>query len=113
MRKRRTRSPATLTDIAFLLLLFFLILAVETPNYPLPEAQQPHDITHQDLPTLEVKGTTVLLGSNPIEIKDIAYQDHYILKTSKETPYGIIHPIINHLTEMGVVTLSLLVQENT
>lgn len=111
MRKKRPSPPAALTDIAFLLLLFFLILAIEAPHYTLPKAQQAEVIDASLIPTIELIGTTLLLDDNMIALEEIPYQKQYILKTGQDTPYGLIQPLMDHLTELGVEKLSCLVEE--
>lgn len=111
MRKKRPSPPAALTDIAFLLLLFFLILAIEAPQYALPKATQVEIIDTSSIPTIELIGATLLLDDTIIELDDIPYQTHYILKTAQDTPYRLIQPIIDYLSELGVEKLSCLVEE--
>lgn len=111
MRKKRPSPPAALTDIAFLLLLFFLILAIEAPQYTLPKAQQVEIVDTSSIPTIEILDSTLLLDNTTIALEDIPYQKQYILKTGQDTPYRLIQPIMDHLTELGVEKLSCLVEE--
>lgn len=112
MRKKRSKSSAALTDIAFLLLLFFMILAIESSHHAYPADQQSLIIDVDSLPALELRHSILTLDNKVIELNDIPYQEQYILKASEDTPYRLIHPIIDHLIELGVDTLSCLTVES-
>lgn len=111
MRKKRKSPQAALTDIAFLLLLFFFILAIEAPQYALAKAQQVEVIDPSSIPIIELLESSLLLDHKPIQLAEIPYQKQYILKTAQDTPYKDIQPIIDHLTNLGVEKLSCLVKE--
>ena len=115
MRKKRTTPPASVTDIAFLLLLFFLILAVTTKQSPkaiTPAEAETPVLEQQEIPTLLVtKDGQLYFAGNPTTVEELTAEPTYAILSDKETPYAILHPIMQALRELGVQELHCLVQE--
>ena len=115
MRKKRTTPPSALTDIAFLLLLFFLIMAISTVQTPVPinpaiTEGQTRDLS--EIPTLLVsKEGLLFFEGNQIEFSSLTIQEEYALLADQGTPYGLLHPVIEFLKEQGVQTLHALVED--
>ncbi|WP_319756267.1 biopolymer transporter ExbD [uncultured Sphaerochaeta sp.] len=117
MNKKYRHGPnSTVTDIAFLLLLFFLILSISTQQTPLPlQAASAHAeiLEDTDISTIVVSHTGELfLDGSSIALDSIPRQDTYALLADRNTPYEIIHPIITFLKERGVGTLYCLVEDH-
>ncbi|MGE4526458.1 MAG: biopolymer transporter ExbD [Sphaerochaeta sp.] len=115
MRKKRPTPPSALTDIAFLLLLFFLIMAITSFQTPVPldPAQaQAQEIDLSTIPTLYIAKTGELYQEGkPTTIESIEADTSYALLADKATEFSAIHPIIEALKSKGVATLHLLVEE--
>lgn len=115
MRKKRPTPPSALTDIAFLLLLFFLIMAITSYQTPvsLDPAQaegQVVDLTH--IPTLFIaENGDIYQEGKRITLDLLEKESVYALLADKATTYGTMHPIIEELKVKGVQTLHLLVEE--
>lgn len=115
MRKKRPTPPSALTDIAFLLLLFFLIMAITSFQTPVPlnPAQtQGQTIDLANIPTIFIaKNGEVYQEGKRITLDMLEKKSVYALLADKETAYGALHPIIEELKAKGVETLHLLVEE--
>nr|WP_321263077.1 biopolymer transporter ExbD [uncultured Sphaerochaeta sp.] len=116
MNKKYQHGPnSTITDIAFLLLLFFLILAISTQQTPVPlEAASTNAEILEDtnIATIVVSHTGELfLDGTPTTLESIPNKIEYALLADRNTPYEIIHPIITFLKERGVGTLYCLVED--
>ncbi|NLE14291.1 MAG: hypothetical protein GX626_00290 [Spirochaetales bacterium] len=115
MRKKRPTTPSALTDIAFLLLLFFLIMAITSFQTPVPldPAQaQAQNIDLSTIPTLYIaKDGKLYQDGKLITIESIDTGARFALLADKATEFGSIHPIIEALQNKGVETLHLLVEE--
>jgi biopolymer transport protein ExbD len=115
-RKYRQDPNSTITDIAFLLLLFFLILAISTQQTPVPiKAASAHAefLEHTDIPTIVVSDTGELfLDGSPTTLESIPSKVEYALLADRDTPYEILHPIITFLEKHGVETLYCLVEDH-
>ena len=114
MRKKRSAAPTAMTDIAFLLLLFFLILAISTYTLPVPlkpaqseNSSSPEEATYLLLVTatgaLYYQGEAVLL-------EDLPTTDELSLLADKDTPFKTLAPVIKALQEKGVTTLHCIVE---
>ncbi|WP_332446052.1 biopolymer transporter ExbD [Sphaerochaeta sp.] len=114
MRKQRPTPPSALSDIAFLLLLFFLIMAITSVQTPVPldPAQaQAKSFDTSDLPVLLVaKDGSLYLDGNPVRLEELPNNRRYALLSDASTPYATIHPIIEALRKQGVQTLSCIVE---
>ncbi|MGE4454496.1 MAG: biopolymer transporter ExbD [Sphaerochaeta sp.] len=116
MKRRHNQAPtSTITDIAFLLLLFFLILAISTQHTPVPiEPASTHAdrLEYSELPTLVVsKEGIIFLDSIVTELKAIPTQQAYVLLADSSTPYEVLHPVITFLKQIGVEKLYCLVED--
>jgi biopolymer transport protein ExbD len=115
MRKKRTTPPSALTDIAFLLLLFFLIMAITSHQSPVPlnPAQtSAQKIDLKDIATLLVsQDGQLFLDGNPVILETLPSESTYALLADKNTPFSVLFPIIEYLREQGTETLHCLVEE--
>jgi len=115
MRKKRTTPPSALTDIAFLLLLFFLIMAITSHQSPIPltpaqTSAQKMDL--KDIPTLLVsQDGQLFLDGTPINLEALPSESTYALLADRNTPFSVLFPLIEHLREQGTETLHCLVEE--
>lgn len=115
MRRKRTPPASALTDIAFLLLLFFLILAVTTRQLP-ADISLPHTPSAQKAdessPTLTVSARgKVFLEQEAITIRDIPFSEAYTLIADRDTPFTDIAPVLEHLRSLNVEVLECIVEE--
>ncbi|MPM23241.1 hypothetical protein SDC9_69706 [bioreactor metagenome] len=115
MRKKRPTPPSALTDIAFLLLLFFLIMAITSFQTPVPldPAQaKAQKIDLSIIPTLYIaKDGKIYQEGRLITIEQVEEKPSYSLLADRATGFSTIHPIIEALKNKGVETLHLLVEE--
>ncbi len=116
MNRKYSHGPnSTITDIAFLLLLFFLILAISTQRTPVPiEAASTYAeiLENTDIPTIVVSNTGELfLDGSSQDLESIPSQIEYALLADRYTPYEIIHPIIIYLKQRGVERVYCLVED--
>ncbi|MDD4574640.1 MAG: biopolymer transporter ExbD [Sphaerochaeta sp.] len=116
MRKKRFPPPTAMTDIAFLLLLFFLILAISTHLLPIPltpaqgtPSSVPEEADHLLLVTRE--GELYYQG-NRVIIEEVPLAEEFSLLADKETPFRILGPIIEALKQRGVTTLHCIVEQS-
>lgn len=115
MRKRRNTPTSAMTDIAFLLLLFFLILAITSVQTPVPinpaqESAKEIDLT--GVPTLFIAGDGRVYQQNGVVDPDtLASRESYALLSDRATEFKDIHPVIEVLKQKGVQTIHLLVEE--
>lgn len=114
MRKKRTTPPTALTDIAFLLLLFFLILAVSTRQVAIPIEPATGEAVVQDLKDIPIllvgSDGSLFLDNKPVLLDSIPTSDSYTLLADKETPFSVLSPIIEHLKQQGIKTLHCVVE---
>jgi len=114
MRKKRLAAPTAMTDIAFLLLLFFLILAISTHVLPIPltpaksetsrAAEEPrHLLLVSDEGVLYYQDKAVRIDQLPIS-------DEFSLLADKSTPFKTLGPMIDALRQRGVTTLHCIVE---
>ncbi len=114
MRKNSGFPLAVFTDVAFLLLLFFLVLAVTSNQLPTSIDPPKEDFPAQDLSdvlTIVVSqdGDIYFLGELTT-VENIPYATVYALLSDEKTPFRILSPIIEQLRAMGVETLHCLVE---
>lgn len=114
MRKKRSAAPTAMTDIAFLLLLFFLILAISTHVLPIPLTPAQSAFTS---PTEEAKhlllvspNGDVYYQEKAVLLEDLPLTEEFSLLADKETPFKVIGPIIEELKQRGVTTLHCIVE---
>ncbi len=114
MRKKRSPAPTAMTDIAFLLLLFFLILAISTHVLPIPltPAQSGTSTTTEEpehilLVTPEGK---LYYQGNQVTLEDLPYAEEFSLLSDKDTPFKTLGPIIEGLKQRGVAQLHCIVE---
>lgn len=116
MRKKRFPGPTAMTDIAFLLLLFFLILAVTTQALPLSlnPAESSASSLQEDPAYLVIVGSdgTLFYQGQAIKLTDLPHATEFSLLSDKETPFALLSPVIEALKERGVTTLHCIVEPN-
>jgi len=116
MRKKRTTPPTAMTDIAFLLLLFFLILAITTHTLPEPiqPAQTASSTTYETTDAILMvtpEGTLYYQGKS-ITLEEIPTTEEISLLADKNTPFKTIAPVIDALKKKGITTLHCIVEES-
>jgi len=116
MRKKRSPAPTAMTDIAFLLLLFFLILAISTHVLPIPlkVAQSDSSATTEEpkhLLLVNPNGDLYYQG-NPVSLDQLPRAEEFSLLADKDTPFKTLSPIIKALQEKGVITLHCIVEQS-
>lgn len=104
-----------MTDIAFLLLLFFLTFAIASIALPIPldpattEHNKPTGEQNVQL-IVDSQGTLYLFGK-PVSIDEIPTSLAVSLLADKETPFSKIAPIIDRLRQTGTESISCIVQD--
>ncbi len=104
-----------MTDIAFLLLLFFLIFAITSLTTPTPidaagtDWNTPFD--EQGLLLIVNSEGRLFLQGNPIELGEIPHSEVISLLSDKDTPFSVIAPIIDQLRLLGVATIHCIVEQ--
>ena len=114
MRKKRSAAPTAMTDIAFLLLLFFLILAISTHVLPIPltPAQSETSSTTDEpkhLLLVSSEGELFYQGK-AVLLEYLPSAEEFSLLADKDTPFIMIAPIIKALQEKGITTLHCIVE---
>ena len=114
MRKKRFPAPTAMTDIAFLLLLFFLILAISTHVLPIPLtpaqsafSSSTEEAKHLLLVALDGK---LYYQEKAVLLEDLPSAEEFSLLADKDTPFRILAPIIDALKQRGVTTLHCIVE---
>jgi biopolymer transport protein ExbD len=115
MRKKRTAPATAMTDIAFLLLLFFLILALSTRLTPIPLTPATSEDARAN-PT----GKVIIVGSNGslffedslITLDRLPSETEVTLLADKDTPFNLIHPVLEALKQNGTTTIHCLVGQS-
>lgn len=103
-----------MSDIAFLLLLFFLILAITSRTTPVeitaPNAPAWEEL-QEEYPTIYVSREGALyLGEEPLDLAVTTLPEEICLLADKETPFALIRPVLDLLRERQVTTIHCLVQ---
>ena len=116
MRKKSYFSLALFTDIAFLLLLFFLVLAVTTNQLPIQIDPPKEDSPAQDLSDISTivvsQDGDIYFDGEPTTVENIPYATVYALLSDGKTPFHLLSPLIERLRDMGVETLHCLVEKS-
>ncbi len=114
MRKKRSPAPTAMTDIAFLLLLFFLILAISTHILPIPltPAQSAFSSSTEEAKhLLMVRANGELYyQEKAVLLEELPSAEEYSLLADKDTPFKTMGPIIEALKQRGVTTLHCIVE---
>lgn len=113
-RHKHTIPSSSMSDIAFLLLLFFLILAITSRTTPVavtaPDAPTWEEL-QQEYPTIYVsKEGTLYLGEAPLDLATTTLPEEICLLADKETPFALIQPVLELLKAQHVTTIHCLVQ---
>ena len=115
MKRRALRTNSAMTDIAFLLLLFFLIFAITSLTTPIPidVADTSWNTPYGEQGMLLVVNSEgkLFLEGNPIELGEIPHSDVVSLLSDRETPFSAMAPIIGQLGLLGVETIHCIVEE--
>ncbi|MBI9095438.1 MAG: biopolymer transporter ExbD [Sphaerochaeta sp.] len=114
MRKKRLAAPTAMTDIAFLLLLFFLILAISTHVLPIPlkPAQSAYSTTTEEpkhLLLVRANGE-LFYQEKAVLLEDLPLAEQFSLLADKDTPFRTMGPVIEALKQRGVTTLHCIVE---
>ena len=114
MRKKRSPAPTAMTDIAFLLLLFFLILAISTHVLPIPltPAQSSFSSSTEEAKHLLLVRANgeLYYQEKAVLLEDLPSAEEYSLLADKDTPFKTMAPIIEQLKQRGVTTLHCIVE---
>ena len=112
---RHKRYPLTsMGDIAFLLLLFFLILAITTKTVP-AQIDEAESITYEELsetyPTVYLtRDGKLYYHDEQISLDALPSVPEANLMADKTTPFHTVEPVITRMKQNGVQTLHLLVE---
>ncbi len=114
MRRRKPHVASAMTDIAFLLLLFFLIFSITTHRVPSDvtlAASETAEIAddHQLILAVDADGN-VYTGDQIIAIADIAYVPVVSVYADEAVPFSALYPLLQHLQENGVPTVQCVVR---
>ena len=114
MRKKRSPAPTAMTDIAFLLLLFFLILAISTHVLPIPltPAQSTYSSSTEEAKHLLLVRANgeLYYQEKAVLLEDLPLAEEFSLLADKDTPFKTLGPIIEELKKRGVTTLHCIVE---
>ncbi|MGB4406609.1 MAG: biopolymer transporter ExbD [Sphaerochaeta sp.] len=114
MRKKRSPAPTAMTDIAFLLLLFFLILAISTHTLPIPltPAQSETSTATEEPKHLLLVGTNgdLYYQEKAVLLEELPLAEEFSLLADKDTPFRTMGPVIEALKQRGVTTLHCIVE---
>lgn len=115
MRHKRSFPSASMGDIAFLLLLFFLILAITTHTSPadIKQAQSPSwaELQEEYPDVYLTKDGRLFLGDTPVELSSLSFVgNECCLIADRDTPFSKIEPVLSHLKESGTTTIHCMVE---
>ena len=114
MRKKRFPAPTAMTDIAFLLLFFFLILAISTHVLPLPltPAESTFSSSTEEAKHLLIVGSNgeLYYQNKAVLLEELPYSEEFSLLADKDTPFKTMGPIIEGLKQRKVTTLHCIVE---
>ena len=106
MRRKRKVATAIFTDVAFILILFFLVFAITSQRTPIPvdlpiansakEAQKP------GLQLFVDKDGTLYNQEWKIDLDQIAYAERISVYADEATEFSLVLPILQRLAELGV-----------
>jgi biopolymer transport protein ExbD len=118
MRRRRHVFPSSsMSDIAFLLLLFFLILAITSRTTPVaittPNAPTWEEVREEYATIYVSKEGALYLGNTPLDLTTTTLPSEICLLADKETPFALIQPVLEFLKNQHVTTIHCLVQGET
>ncbi|MCK9482652.1 MAG: biopolymer transporter ExbD [Bacteroidia bacterium] len=104
-----------MSDIAFLLLLFFLIILIASPqlfeNSNLPQSSQGEKASIEGHSLFIDKEGTLYLDKAQINFEEIPLSEKIAVYSDKTTPFEVIFPLINYLKQNSVTTIQLLVRQ--
>ncbi|MFA7119596.1 MAG: biopolymer transporter ExbD [Sphaerochaetaceae bacterium] len=113
--KHKNISSSAMTDVAFLLLFFFLILAVTTKTTPvkIEQAQsQDYQMLEKDYPILYLaKDGTLYYQNKTIDLANLPQADELSIMADANTEFKDIKPIIDALQGQGTNKIHCLVKE--
>jgi biopolymer transport protein ExbD len=106
MRRKRKVATAIFTDVAFILLLFFLVFAITSQRIPipvdLPIAQHAQEAQKADLQLFVDKDGTLYNQERKIDLDQIAYAERISVYADEATEFSLVLPILQRLAELGV-----------
>jgi len=104
-----------MTDIAFLLLLFFLIFTITSLTTPTPidAADTGWNTPYGEQGMLLIVNSEgrLFLRGNPIALGEIPHSEVVSLLSDRETPFSAIAPVIGQLGLLGVETIHCIVEQ--
>ncbi len=107
-------STSAMSDIAFLLLLFFIILAVVSVQTSPPITPATAEGVTDFLKTSSIisidKEGNFYLDNQEVRLDSIPHQKQYALLAHRDSPYSMISPLIDYLSKEGSVVLVCLVE---
>lgn len=103
-----------MTDIAFLLLLFFLVFAISSEILPVPldpaDSSSNKIAEESEIQLLVDAAGNLYLNDSAISIEEIPVGKTVSLMADKDTPFAAIFPVIEYLRSNGTKTLRCLVE---
>ncbi len=115
-------SMSSMSDIAFLLIIFFMVATAfifkDGLHLILPDkSRKPVVMKEKEIVTLEVKNTSLLLNSKKVEIAEIdsglkkLFEENnqfiVLLKIDRKTKYNVVIDLIDSVKVAGFTKLSL------
>jgi biopolymer transport protein ExbD len=106
MKRKRAVATAIFTDVAFILLLFFLVFAIASQRSPFP-LDLPLASHAQDVPPAAVrifvdKNGTLYRGDQSISLDQVEYAESVSLYADAATDFSVVLPILHRLALLGV-----------
>lgn len=114
MRRRRVPVASAMTDIAFLLLLFFLIFSITTHRIPADvtlAASETATVADEHQVVLAVDATGQLYaGDHKVLLEDIRYAPVVSVYADAAVPFSAVFPVLQHLQKLEVPTVQCVVR---
>ncbi len=115
MKRKRNNISSSMTDIAFLLLLFFLLLAITSTMLPtpieVPETAWNQTFQEQGLQLFVTAEGSVWYENQVTSLPYLPQSDIVSIYADKKTPYAAIEPLIVHLQHNGTHIIHCLVEQ--
>lgn len=113
MRRKRKVATAVFTDVAFILLLFFLVFAITSQRSPipldLPIVQHAQQTQQANVQLFVGKSGTLYSGDQIISLNQLAYAERVSLYADEATDFEVVLPILHRLAELGVPRVQCIV----
>lgn len=114
MRRRRSLSTALFTDVAFILLLFFLVFAITSRRFPipleLPTASQAEEAHQAGIHLYIDSEGTIHTDEHVITLDQITYAESVSVYADESTDFSLVLPILQHLAQVGIEKVQCIVE---